>query len=142
MNGLQIIGPSPRPDVAYHAARVRAAHEQRVHQARAELRAVHVHTRADTGIACPDCGSGIYDYSYGYCPACGYERSTRNNGNPVQLDQRNTHTHPCPTCQAPTTSAGPCSWCRHWQRVESQAMARYGTVSEREVSRLGRSHVV
>jgi ribosomal protein S27E len=77
-----IYGPPLRPDVAYHMARDRAGREQRARQQ------APINTRADTGTACPSCGSAIYDATYGYCPACGFERT--NNGHAV-LDQRSTN---------------------------------------------------
>jgi hypothetical protein len=92
---LQIIGPPPRPDVAYRVARERAAEQQRAQHIAA------IHTRADTtGIACPSCASGIYDSDYGYCPGCGFERTT--NGHAI-LNQRSatTPTQRCGLCGIP-----------------------------------------
>jgi hypothetical protein len=92
MNGLQIIGPPPRPDTLHRIACDRAAREERARQQTA------INTRADTGTRCPSCGSGIWDGDYGYCPACGYERGH----NEYALDQRSakpTQTpHRCGMC--------------------------------------------
>jgi ribosomal protein L37E len=82
MESLAIYGLSPRPDAAYRVARDRA-------------RQPSIHTRADTtSIACPSCGSTIWDNDYGHCPSCGFERT--RNGHAV-LDQRSTNTR-CGMC--------------------------------------------
>jgi hypothetical protein len=72
MNGLQIIGPTPRPDVASQVARERAAAEQR-----AQHRPTH--TRADQFAPyqaepqpCHFCESGLYQgIPADGCPSCG-----------------------------------------------------------------------
>jgi hypothetical protein len=88
MNGLQIVGPAPRPDVAYALARERARQQERTQRA-------IINTRADTSTACPSCRSSIYDSDYGYCPSCGFERT--NNGHANQRSATPTHT-PRPRC--------------------------------------------
>jgi ribosomal protein L37E len=81
---IAVYGPQPRPDVLHRIARDRAEAQQRA-----------IDTRADTNIACPSCGSNIYDGAYGYCPSCGFERT--NNGHIVELGQRSA-TAPAQTC--------------------------------------------
>jgi ribosomal protein L37E len=101
MISFAITGPKPPPGMQYRQARERALRE--------------LQTRADTTrTACPDCGSGIYDADFGYCPSCGFERTTRNNVHPVQLDQRSADM-PCGVC------GGPFRLCLHGY----QAQGRY-----------------
>jgi hypothetical protein len=62
----QLIGPAPRPDVAYRIARERADRAT-------------INTRADQ-LPCAYCQSGLYpQLPPGPCPACGNE-PPRNNG--------------------------------------------------------------
>jgi hypothetical protein len=80
MNGWQIVAP---------LAPYRPSAHQRHQPAQPQA---HINTRADTtGTACPDCGSGLWDNEVGYCPGCGHERTTRNNG---QLEQRSDASFP------------------------------------------------
>jgi hypothetical protein len=85
-NGLQLIGPTRRPDVAYRIARERA-----VHQERAQHRPTHTRANQSTGYRaaepqlCHYCESGLYQgIPAGPCPACG-NQPPQNNGRILEV---------------------------------------------------------
>jgi ribosomal protein L37E len=127
---MQIIGPPPTPAMRYAAER---AADTRIEAALSDMRARRrlAEQRADSYTRCPDCGSSGFDNEIGYCDRCGYQRT--HNGR--DLSQRSAHR--CSGCQVPVSGGGRCDWCKHWDSVEARATARFGTLSERQVSRLG-----
>jgi hypothetical protein len=93
MTRFQITGPSrrQRTEAARLGANPGPSSRQRLEALRQQdpergprrALASLVEARADTSTRpCPSCGSGIYDADYGYCPACGWER-TAHNGHDV-----------------------------------------------------------
>ena len=93
VEGFQITGPPPRPDMAHRVALDRGVRELRARRAATDTRAASV--------ACPDCGSTGYDSAFGYCDRCGYQPPRNSH----VLDQRSTgvsHTPPrCGMCGGP-----------------------------------------
>jgi hypothetical protein len=91
MTSFQIIGPAPRPDVAYRASLTRSRREQRAQrqlQRELEIRAADL---------CPNCGGPGYDGTY--CTLCGHEAAAVNNGHRVdQRSARRVHSGRCGHC--------------------------------------------